>query len=156
MTSAVRIRDYRVLFDRQADGWETIGGSIVADGDAWVGVFGSHPYEDDEAGQHPFVVRSVDEGRTWTEPEWLATPGMTADKLAAFYGDPVKTANDRASAARAFQVRAAAVGAGPIWEARRRVRFAAQAAVGLVRQRRAVADGGGGLAPHQPAVPPRT
>jgi hypothetical protein len=30
-------------------------------------------------------------------PQWLATPGMDADKIAAFYADPLKLAVDKAS-----------------------------------------------------------
>lgn len=74
MTRPVAVRDYRVFFDRQADGYATIGGSLVWEGDELLGVFGSGPYGDDEAGQHPFLVRTGDLGRTWTEPEWFGPP----------------------------------------------------------------------------------
>ena len=37
-------------------------------------------------------------------PDWLATDGMDADKIAAFYDDPVKTACDAWSAAKAYQL----------------------------------------------------
>lgn len=79
MTSTLTVRDYRVFFDRQADGYGTIGGSLVWDGDELVGVFGSGPFDDDEAGQHPFLVRTPDLGRTWTEPQAFGPP-VTGDR----------------------------------------------------------------------------
>jgi 2-polyprenyl-6-methoxyphenol hydroxylase-like FAD-dependent oxidoreductase len=38
---------------------------------------------------------------------WLATPGMAAEKIAAFYADPVKAARDRATHSAAFMRRKA-------------------------------------------------
>jgi hypothetical protein len=75
----IKIRDYRVFYDRQADGWGTIGGSLVRDGADWLAVYGSGPHEDDDAGQHPFVVRSQDQGHTWTDPEAIGPP-LTGDR----------------------------------------------------------------------------
>jgi 2-polyprenyl-6-methoxyphenol hydroxylase-like FAD-dependent oxidoreductase len=40
-------------------------------------------------------------------PRWLASPGMGAEKIAAFYADPVKAARDRATHADAFHRRRA-------------------------------------------------
>lgn len=74
MASTITVRDYRVFYDRQADGYGTIGGSLVRLGDELVAVFGSGPFEDDEAGQHPFLVRTRDGGHTWTEPEPFGPP----------------------------------------------------------------------------------
>lgn len=37
-------------------------------------------------------------------PNWLATPGMAQDKIEAFYDDPVKTACDRWSEAKAYHL----------------------------------------------------
>lgn len=52
-------------------------------------------------------------------PDWLATPGVTAEKIGAFYDDPVKRASD-AAALRASQFsRAMAVEPGLLWAARR-------------------------------------
>ena len=65
MKSRIVVKDYRVFYD----GRESIGGSLVRLGDELVGVFGGGPFDDDEAGQHPFLVRTRDGGGTWTEPE---------------------------------------------------------------------------------------
>ncbi|MBT3342591.1 MAG: exo-alpha-sialidase [Gemmatimonadetes bacterium] len=73
--SRIEIVDYRVFFDRQVDGWGTIGGSLVrGDDDELIGVYHCGPFEDDDAGQHPFLIRSKDEGRTWTEPVPFGPP----------------------------------------------------------------------------------
>jgi 2-polyprenyl-6-methoxyphenol hydroxylase-like FAD-dependent oxidoreductase len=74
-------------------------------------------------------------------PAWFATPGMGADKIARFYDDPVKRACEKASLAKAFQLRAASVGAGPGPAMRRWTRFVGHAALGLARR----------LAPHPPS-----
>jgi 2-polyprenyl-6-methoxyphenol hydroxylase-like FAD-dependent oxidoreductase len=52
-------------------------------------------------------------------PAWLATPGMSAAKISAFYDDPVKVASDAASAAKAHYVRAMATDTSIAWRARR-------------------------------------
>lgn len=67
-------------------------------------------------------------------PAWLASPGMAADKIAAFYADPAKAAYEIRCRARAFRVRDLAVNPGITWEARRRLRFAAHVGRGLVRR----------------------
>ncbi|MFH1571094.1 MAG: sialidase family protein, partial [Gemmatimonadota bacterium] len=59
---------------RQGDGFGTIGGSLVWEGEELVGVFGGGPFEDDEAGQHPFLVRTRDLGVTWSEPQPFGPP----------------------------------------------------------------------------------
>ncbi len=50
---------------------------------------------------------------------WLATPGMARDKIAAFYADPAKHACDAASDRAHAQAKGHALGAGPLWTARR-------------------------------------
>ena len=67
-------------------------------------------------------------------PRWLATPGMGADKIAAFYADPVRAAYHAHSAHKAFHLRSLTVDAGLVWEARRWARFVARAAVGIFRR----------------------
>ncbi len=52
-------------------------------------------------------------------PAWLATPGMDAEKIAAFYDDPVKQASDAASTAMAQYVRSIATDTSILWRARR-------------------------------------
>lgn len=69
-------------------------------------------------------------------PEWLATPGMAEDKIAAFYEDPVKRACDEQSTAKAFFLRSLSTESGLAWRARRFARFAGQLGFGLARQMR--------------------
>ncbi len=70
-------------------------------------------------------------------PEWLATPGMAADKIAAFYADPEKVAADEASLAKAFLARKVATENGLRWRIRRNIRYVGQVAIGALRQLRA-------------------
>jgi 2-polyprenyl-6-methoxyphenol hydroxylase-like FAD-dependent oxidoreductase len=67
-------------------------------------------------------------------PRWLATPGMGADKITAFYDDPVKRAADEDSQARAFFLRSLSIDEGAIWKARRWLRFGAHFGRGLMRR----------------------
>jgi 2-polyprenyl-6-methoxyphenol hydroxylase-like FAD-dependent oxidoreductase len=69
-------------------------------------------------------------------PRWLASSGMDAAKIAAFYDDPVKQACDRHSAAKARQMRALTLEPGVSWRLRRWARFAGRLAVGTLRQAR--------------------
>lgn len=57
-------------------------------------------------------------------PHWLATDGMSEAKIAAFYADPVKTACDAWSRAKAHHFRSVTIGTGPYWTAQRWARFA--------------------------------
>lgn len=52
-------------------------------------------------------------------PEWLATPGMTADKIGRYYDDPLKQAADASSLAQAKYRRSLTVDTGLAWRARR-------------------------------------
>src|SRR3984893_8871512 len=67
-------------------------------------------------------------------PRWFATPGMGAEKIAAFYDDPVKQACDGDSAARAFYVRSLSCDAGILWQARRWGKIIRQAGRGAARR----------------------
>jgi 2-polyprenyl-6-methoxyphenol hydroxylase-like FAD-dependent oxidoreductase len=69
-------------------------------------------------------------------PHWLATPGMGADKIAAFYDDPVKQACDESSLAKAYDVRSFTVDPGLSGVARRWIKFGGQLARGSLRQAR--------------------
>ena len=51
--------------------------------------------------------------------EWLATPGMEARKIQAFYKDPVKVHNDEWSRHEAFYIRSLAVDTALPWRIRR-------------------------------------
>lgn len=71
---------------------------------------------------------------------WLATPGMAADKIAAFYNDPEKRASDRRSFALARTTKETAVNPSVVWALRRwgqlalaRSRWTARTALATVR-----------------------
>ncbi|MFT4122106.1 FAD-dependent oxidoreductase [Bradyrhizobium sp.] len=66
-------------------------------------------------------------------PQWLTSDGMDADKIAAFYGDPVKRSCDEWSAAKAFTFRSVSTSTSPYWTAQRWARFMAWSAQGLLR-----------------------
>jgi len=70
-------------------------------------------------------------------PRWFSTSGMGADKIAAFYDDPVKQACDADSAAQAFYARSIATEPGITWQARRWGKFIAHSGVGAARRVRA-------------------
>jgi 2-polyprenyl-6-methoxyphenol hydroxylase-like FAD-dependent oxidoreductase len=59
-------------------------------------------------------------------PVWLGTPGMSAEKIGAFYDDPVKRACDAHSARKAHALRAFSTGTGLPWAARRWAKFVGQ------------------------------
>jgi 2-polyprenyl-6-methoxyphenol hydroxylase-like FAD-dependent oxidoreductase len=67
-------------------------------------------------------------------PDWLATDGMDEGKIAAFYDDPVKTACDAWSAAKAYSFRSVTIDNGPYWRAQRWARFVAGLGEGTLRQ----------------------
>ncbi len=67
-------------------------------------------------------------------PAWLATGGMGADKMSAFYDDPVKQASDAHSATKAFHLRALSTEPGLAWHARRWSRFLGRLGVGALRR----------------------
>jgi 2-polyprenyl-6-methoxyphenol hydroxylase-like FAD-dependent oxidoreductase len=56
-------------------------------------------------------------------PRWLATTGMGAEKIAAFYDDPVKCAYDAHSKEKAFHLRSYSIERSLPWRARRGARF---------------------------------
>lgn len=56
-------------------------------------------------------------------PPWLATDGMSEDKIAAFYDDPLKTACDAWSKAKTFDFRKVSIDNGAYWHAQRWARF---------------------------------
>jgi 2-polyprenyl-6-methoxyphenol hydroxylase-like FAD-dependent oxidoreductase len=69
-------------------------------------------------------------------PAWLASDGMAADKIAAFYDDPSKQAVDAASEAKAYFLRTLSTAPGFAWGARRWARFLGGLGVGALRQTR--------------------
>jgi hypothetical protein len=74
---------------------------------------------------------------------WLATPGMTVEKISTFYDDPVKRACDDASLEKAYSLRSFSTDPGLSWQARRWVKFVGQYGVGRLREirRRFVSSG---------------
>jgi len=70
-------------------------------------------------------------------PQWLASDGMDAGKIAAFYDDPVKVENDRRSSAKAYHLREASINPGLPWRAERVGRFVLRYGIGRLRQSRA-------------------
>ena len=69
-------------------------------------------------------------------PDWLASDGMAADKIAAFYDDPAKVACDAWSEAMAFHFRSVSIGEGLPWQARRWARFLGRRGQGMLRRLR--------------------
>jgi 2-polyprenyl-6-methoxyphenol hydroxylase-like FAD-dependent oxidoreductase len=67
-------------------------------------------------------------------PDWLATDGMDASKIAAFYDDPVKKACDEWSAAKAHDFRSVSIDKGLYWRAQRAARFLVWFGKGLLRR----------------------
>jgi hypothetical protein len=67
-------------------------------------------------------------------PNWFASDGMGTDKIAAFYRDPVKTACDQQSFAKAFHLRSLSIDRGLSWHARRWARFLGRLAIGAARR----------------------
>ena len=72
-------------------------------------------------------------------PNWLASPGMAADKIAQFYDDPVKRACDQASATKAYRLRSMSIDESLAWQAQRWMRFTVRAAIGVARRFGAIA-----------------
>jgi len=67
-------------------------------------------------------------------PRWLATPGMGAEKIAAFYADRVRAAYHAHSAHKAFLVRSVTIDTGFLWRARRWAAFFKRAGIGMLRE----------------------
>ena len=67
-------------------------------------------------------------------PHWLATDGMGAEKIAAFYDDPVKKACDAQSLTKAYHLRSLSVDPGISWQAQRCARFMVRLGIGVLRQ----------------------
>jgi hypothetical protein len=89
----IHVAGYRVLYSGSYCGHGTIGGSVVDLGRQWLGVFGSGPFEDDEAGQHPFQTVSSDAGRTWSPPARFGPPlagDLTRQSLGLVVSGPTR------------------------------------------------------------------
>ncbi len=66
-------------------------------------------------------------------PAWLATDGMNAAKIAAFYDDPVKQACDQASTEKAHSLKSISIDTGLGGHANRWLRFIVRSAIGQLR-----------------------
>ena len=64
-------------------------------------------------------------------PQWLASPGMSETKIAAFYADPLKQACDAWSRHKAWHFRSVSIHTGPYWLAQRWARFGMSLGRGL-------------------------
>jgi 2-polyprenyl-6-methoxyphenol hydroxylase-like FAD-dependent oxidoreductase len=78
-------------------------------------------------------------------PAWLTTDGMGESKIAAFYDDPIKTACDSWSAAKAFHFRSVSIDNGITWRAQRWARFVGWLGEGILRRLRDRLNAGPGL-----------
>ena len=74
-------------------------------------------------------------------PNWLSTEGMGAEKIAAFYDDPVKTACDAWSTGKAYHLRSLTIDNGVRWRAQRWARFLLRLGQGTLRRTRRAAPG---------------
>ena len=67
-------------------------------------------------------------------PQWLATPGMGADKIAAFYNDVEKRSCDDFCRDKAFSLRSFSTDPSLAWRTRRWIKFVGQYARGTLRK----------------------
>jgi 2-polyprenyl-6-methoxyphenol hydroxylase-like FAD-dependent oxidoreductase len=84
-------------------------------------------------------------------PNWLASDGMGAEKIAAFYDNPAKTACDAWSTAKAYHLRSLTIDNGLPWRARRWARFLVRLGQGTLRRLRGAGDATS--APEKSAAP---
>lgn len=66
-------------------------------------------------------------------PQWLATEGMVAEKIAEFYDDPQKKACEARCLAKAYHLRSLSIDNGLSWRAQRWARFIVRLSQGLSR-----------------------
>jgi 2-polyprenyl-6-methoxyphenol hydroxylase-like FAD-dependent oxidoreductase len=86
-------------------------------------------------------------------PDWLATDGMDEAKIAAFYNDPVKSACDAWSTAKAYHLRSLSTDNGISWRARRWTRFLARLGEGTLRRVRGRLEAGSAIQQNPAARP---
>ncbi len=100
-------------------------------------------------------------------PGWLATAGMGAEKIATFYADPEKQAEDLRSERAAHHLKSLTLEQGLAWRARRSARFCGRWLKGALRRAsarmRALSWAGGSVPSadaaaaqtgHSPSAPP--
>jgi 2-polyprenyl-6-methoxyphenol hydroxylase-like FAD-dependent oxidoreductase len=86
-------------------------------------------------------------------PNWLASEGMGSEKIAAFYDDPVKTACDAWSSAKAYHLRSLTIDNGVAWRARRWARFLVRLGQGILRRLPGATSGKPAEKPTAPETP---
>jgi 2-polyprenyl-6-methoxyphenol hydroxylase-like FAD-dependent oxidoreductase len=69
-------------------------------------------------------------------PNWLATPGMGDAKIATYYDDPVKQANDAFAMDQAYRLRSVTLENTLFWRAQRWARFFGRWGQGILRRSR--------------------
>ncbi|SFL24616.1 2-polyprenyl-6-methoxyphenol hydroxylase [Bradyrhizobium sp. NFR13] len=69
-------------------------------------------------------------------PNWLATDGMSADKIAQYYADPLKLECDAWATGKAFKLRSVTIENSLYWRAQRWARFFGRLGEGMVRRTR--------------------
>jgi 2-polyprenyl-6-methoxyphenol hydroxylase-like FAD-dependent oxidoreductase len=67
-------------------------------------------------------------------PRWLASDGMSEDKIASFYADPIKRACDAHSLAKAYRLRSLSIDPRLSWRARRWGKFVGRLGLGALRR----------------------
>jgi 2-polyprenyl-6-methoxyphenol hydroxylase-like FAD-dependent oxidoreductase len=86
-------------------------------------------------------------------PAWLGSDGMSEDKIAAFYDDPVKTACDAWSLGKAYSFRSVSIDEGLHWRLQRLARFVSWGGKGLMRRTRLHLGSFGGPSSSPPRSP---
>jgi hypothetical protein len=89
-------------------------------------------------------------------PQWLATDGMDAEKIARFYNDSEKAACETRCLEKAYQLRSLSIDTGLSWRARRWARFIVRLSQGTwqpIRKRLSVRSIPRNLAANQAAYP---
>lgn len=74
-------------------------------------------------------------------PNWLATPGMNAEKIAQYYRDPLKLECDAWAKGKAFTLRAVTLENSLYWRMQRWMRFFGRLGEGIVRRARETLPG---------------
>lgn len=87
-------------------------------------------------------------------PAWLASEGMSDNKIATFYDDPVKQACDQWSTAKGYHFRAVSIDKGIRWQAQRWARFVVWLGRGLWRRLSARLHPGESLRTHSSSPSP--
>ncbi len=66
--TSITISGYRVFYDGQDKGINTISGHFLIDDDTLKGLFTGGPVTDLTTGKRPYFISSTDTGKTWSDP----------------------------------------------------------------------------------------